>query len=266
MTRSSLEPQQANIPSHPVTRLYGFPISRLNMDDTVALLAEWAESGKPHHVVTINPIMIMDALAKEEHRRAMHAADMLVPDGTGVVWAASYIKQPVAERVPGIELMQRLLEIADRKGWRVYLIGTTPETIQAAAERLKQRYPGAVFYYRDGYFGPEQDEEVIGNVREAEPHLLFVGRSADLQDPWIYRHRDRLNVPVMMGVGGSFDVISGKLKRAPLVFRRLRLEWLYRLIQEPFRYKRMLALPKFVFKVIRDGKKAALDGKDRQEP
>jgi N-acetylglucosaminyldiphosphoundecaprenol N-acetyl-beta-D-mannosaminyltransferase len=159
--------------------------------------------------------------------------------------------------VPGIELMQRLLAVADARGWRVYLLGTTAETIRTAAERLRAAYPGAVFAYRDGYFGPEQDDAVVAAVRAFAPHLLFVARSADLQDPWIHRYRERLGVPVMMGVGGSFDVIAGKLKRAPLVFRKLRLEWLFRLIQEPSRWRRMLALPKFVIKVVRDGKNAA---------
>jgi N-acetylglucosaminyldiphosphoundecaprenol N-acetyl-beta-D-mannosaminyltransferase len=226
------------------------------MDDTVALLTEWAESGQPHHVVTVNPIMIMDALAKPHHRETLRDADMLVPDGAGVVWAAGYVKQPVAERVPGIELMHRLLAVADARGWRVYLLGTTAETIRAAAERLRAAFPGAVFEYRDGYFGPEQDDAVADAVRAFAPHLLFVARSADLQDPWIRRYRERLGVPVMMGVGGSFDVVAGKLKRAPHMFRKLRLEWLYRLIQEPSRWRRMLALPKFMVKVIRDGKKA----------
>lgn len=236
----------------PSLKLYDYTISKLSMDDTVALLCQWAESGVPHHTVTINPIMVMDALQKPDHHRTLLEADLLVPDGTGIVWAASYLKQPVTERVPGFDLLHRLLAVADQKQWRVFLLGTTEETIQTATDKLRVRFPGATFYAHHGFFGSEQDEQVITAVRTANPHLLFVARSADLQDPWIHKYKHALQVPVMMGVGGCFDIIAGKLKRAPLIWQRLRLEWLYRLLQEPFRYKRMLVLPKFVLKVIRD--------------
>jgi N-acetylglucosaminyldiphosphoundecaprenol N-acetyl-beta-D-mannosaminyltransferase len=119
-------------------------------------------------------------------------------------------------------------------------------------------YPGIrLVGCKDGYFSEEQDEEVIAEIREAAPDLLFVGRSADKQEPWIAKYKNRLGVPVVMGVGGSFDVLSGKLKRAPVLFQRLHLEWFFRLLQEPWRYKRMLALPKFVMKVIREKDKVS---------
>jgi len=119
------------------------------------------------------------------------------------------------------------------------------------------QYPGADFVgYRDGFFGPEQDQEVVASIREKKPHLLFVARSADNQDMWIHQHRGQLDIPLMMGVGGSIDVVSGKAKRAPRLFQKLRLEWFYRLAKEPFRYKRMLALPKFVWKVLRGHEKS----------
>lgn len=239
----------------PTTHIYGYPISRLGMNDTVQLLSEWVESGVPHHAVTINPIMIMDALEKPLHHATMMGADMLVPDGTGVVWAAGYLKQPVAERVPGFDLMHQLFEVADQKHWHVFLLGTSEDTIRLAAEKLKSRYSGAIFHHHHGYFTSAEDAEVIEQVRKVQPHLLFVARSSDLQDPWIHQHREALGVPVMMGVGGCFDIIAGKLKRAPKLWQKLHLEWAYRLLQEPSRYKRMLVLPRFVVKVIRDHEK-----------
>lgn len=128
-----------------------------------------------------------------------------------------------------------------------------PEVIQETAVRLQQQYPAIrIVGYRDGYFGPAEDDQVIASIREVAPDLLFVARGADTQEPWIHKHKDALQVPVTMGVGGSFDVISGKTKRAPMLFQKLRLEWFYRLLREPSRAGRMLALPKFAVKVMRD--------------
>lgn len=238
---------------YPHTELYGLRISRMNMGETVEWLCQAVESGRPHQVVTVNPIMIMEGLANPEFMSVLRGAELLVPDGTGVVWAAARIGQPVAERVAGIELMHELLREAAARGWRVYLLGAADDVIRAAAERLRARFPGlSIVGFRDGFFTEREEEEVVRQIREAAPHLLFVARSMDKQEPWLAKYREQLGVPVMMGVGGSFDVISGRLKRAPLAWRKLRLEWLFRLLQEPSRYRRMLALPKFMLRVIKD--------------
>ncbi|MFM9281945.1 WecB/TagA/CpsF family glycosyltransferase [Paenibacillus jiagnxiensis] len=241
--------QQQTVPTVPI---FGIPVSRLDMQDTVAWLTEAVDSGRPHQIITANPIMVMKALEEPNYLKVMLDAELLVPDGTGVVWAAEVAGMPVAERVAGFDLMHELFKVGETRGWKAYLLGTTSEVIQATAARLKELYPGvAICGIRDGFFGPDQDDEVIRAIREAAPDLLFVARGADTQEPWISRYKERLGVPVMMGVGGSFDVISGKTKRAPVVFQKLRLEWFYRLLKEPSRYKRMLALPKFAVKVLR---------------
>jgi len=240
----------------PAVSLYGVHISRLNMADTVKLLTEAIVRRQPHQVVTINPIMLMAGLNDPSYMAMLRRAELIVPDGAGVVWAAGYIGCPVAERVPGIELAQRLLEVGDQYGWKVYLLGTSPDTIRMAADNLWRRYPNIQWVgVRDGFFGEDQDEQVVADIVRAAPDILLVGRSASGQEPWIDRFKTRLNVPVMMGVGGSFDVIAGKLKRAPAVMQKMRLEWLFRLLQEPKRFPRMLALPKFVVKVVREKEK-----------
>lgn len=238
---------------YPYVELFGIPVSRMNMQDTLGYLAEAVQDRRVCQVITINPIMIMDALNDSGYMGTMLGADLLVPDGTGVVWAAARKGLPVAERVTGIDLIHGLLKAASDRSWRVYMLGASEEVVQAARDTLARQYPGVQFVgCRDGFFTEAEDESVIADIREKAPDLLFVGRSADLQDPWIGRYREQLGVPVMMGVGGSFDVISGRLKRAPRLWQQLRLEWLYRLVQEPWRYKRMLALPRFVMKVMRD--------------
>ncbi|WP_168123986.1 WecB/TagA/CpsF family glycosyltransferase [Paenibacillus sp. HB172176] len=222
------------------------------MDETVSYLTNNIEEGKLTHVVTANPIMVMSALENPEFARVLRQADLIVPDGAGVVWAAKVGGDPVAERVTGFDLMHRLLEQGEKRKWRVYLLGTTQEIIESAAETLQLQYPQVrIIGYRNGYFGPDQDEEIVEEIRELKPHLLFIARGMEKED-WNVAYKERLNVPFIMGVGGSFDVVSGKLKRAPVLVQKLRIEWLYRLIQEPKRYKRMLALPKFVVKVLRN--------------
>lgn len=145
------------------------------------------------------------------------------------------------------------MQEGEKRKWTAYLLGTSQEVIEAAAEKLQLQYPQVrIVGYRDGYFGADQDAEVIEEIRQAAPDLLFVARGAETQEPWIAKYKKQLGVPFIMGVGGSFDIVAGKLKRAPILFQKLRLEWFYRLLQEPKRLPRMLVLPKFVVKVVRD--------------
>jgi N-acetylglucosaminyldiphosphoundecaprenol N-acetyl-beta-D-mannosaminyltransferase len=232
---------------------YGIRVSKLNMQQTVEKLTQAIANRQPTQVITANPIMLMTALDQPEYMAMMQRAELIVPDGAGLVWAASYVGEPVAEKVAGIDLMHELFAKGEIKGWRIFLLGASPEIIQVTAGKLKSRYPQLQLVgVRDGYFKADENEAVVNQIREAAPDILLVGRSADKQEPWIDRYKDDLGVPIMMGIGGSFDVLSGKLKRAPKIFISLRLEWFYRLLQEPWRYRRMLLLPKFVVKVIRD--------------
>lgn len=232
-------------------RLFDIPISKMTLTETADYLEQVIEQRQRHQVVTINPIMIMEGLRNPEFRRVLQGAELNVPDGAGVVWAARYTGKSVAERVAGIDLMHELLARSERKGYRVFLLGADQATIVEAVDKLRTRYPGIQLAgYRNGYFGSEQDSEVIEQIRQTKPDLLFVGRSLLTQEPWIAQYKEQLEVPVMMGVGGSFDVIAGKLKRAPMIFQKLQLEWFYRLLQEPKRLGRMLALPRFVWKVM----------------
>lgn len=237
----------------PTVPIFGIRVSKVDMAATVSYLTEVVMKRQPHQVITANPIMVMTALNDPAYMTIMKSAELVVPDGTGVVWAANYCSQPVAERVAGFDLLHELMKVGEKYNWRVYLLGSTPEVVQETARRLQQQYPGIIIAgYRDGFFGSDEDEAVISAIHETSPDLLFVARGADSQEPWIAKHKERLNIPVMMGVGGSFDVISGKSRRAPKAFQKLRLEWFYRLLKEPTRYKRMLALPEFALKVMRE--------------
>lgn len=238
----------------PTVSVFGVKVSKWGMKDTVNYLSRVVSAGIPHHVITANPIMMMAAIERAEYKKMMQTAELIVPDGTGLVWAAQKGGHPVAERVPGFDLLHELMRRGEDEGWKVYLLGSTPEVIKDTALRLTERYPGTTIAgYRDGFFGADQDEEVIRDIVSLKPDLLFVARGADTQEPWIAKYKKELGVPVMMGVGGSFDIISGRMKRAPKLFQNLRLEWLYRLLKQPTRLRRMLALPKFVIRVMREG-------------
>ena len=245
--------EQVQTGSVPTVPIFGIPFSRMDMKDTVAYLEEVVRTRQIHQVITGNPIMVMTALEDPKYMEVMKSAELVVPDGTGVVWAANYCGTPVAERVAGFDLLHELMRVGETYRWRVFLLGSTPEVIQETASRLQKQYPGVVICgYRDGFFDSDQDDEVIAEIREAAPDLLFVARAVNNQEPWIGEHKHKLGVPLVMGVGGSFDVISGKSKRAPVLFQKMRAEWLYRLLREPTRAKRMLALPQFVAKVVRE--------------
>jgi N-acetylglucosaminyldiphosphoundecaprenol N-acetyl-beta-D-mannosaminyltransferase len=243
----------------PHVSIYGIRVCKLNKQQTIEWLEQAIANRQTTQVITANPIMLMTALEQPKYMAMMQRAELIVPDGAGLVWAASYIGKPVAEKVAGIDLMHELLALGEVKGWRIYLLGTSPEIIQVTAGKLKERYPKLQLVgVRDGYFEENEDETIVRHIRETSPDILLVGRSADKQEPWIDQYKEKLGVPVIMGIGGSFDVLSGKLKRAPKLFIRFRLEWFYRLLQEPWRYRRMLLLPKFVVKVIRDKEKLRL--------
>jgi N-acetylglucosaminyldiphosphoundecaprenol N-acetyl-beta-D-mannosaminyltransferase len=248
--------------SIPTVSIYGVAVSKMNLLETTVWLTEAIAKRQPTQVITANPIMLMTAIEQPKYMAMMKRAELIVPDGAGLVWAAKYAGDPVAEKVAGIDLLHQLCSVGEQQGWRIFLLGAAPETVQAAADKLMALYPQLQLVgVRDGFFKPEQDDEIIRQIRQADPDILFVGRSADKQEPWIDSYKEQLKVPVMMGIGGSFDVLSGKLKRAPRIFIRLRLEWFYRLLQEPWRYKRMLLLPKFVAKVVRDKEKVRLSAK-----
>ena len=233
------------------TYVLGIPIAKLTMAEVVSFLVNAVETKIQVQIITLNPIMLMQALKDDELTKVMLQSELNIADGAGVVWASTYLGDPVPERVAGYDLMHRLLRIADQKKWRVFMLGSKDEIVKEAASNVSKMYSNLYLSgYDHGYFSEEEDSKMIETINNSNAHILLVARSVDKQEKWIAKYKDQLNVPIMIGVGGSFDVLSGKLQRAPLFLQKLRLEWLFRLLQEPRRYKRMLVLPKFVFKIL----------------
>jgi len=209
------------------------------------------ERKNPALVFTPNAEILVKAHDDAEFGRVLKNADLVVPDGTSLLWASKVLKRPLETRVTGIDLMQRLLTEAENAGWSVYFLGAKPDVIVEAAARVKHLHPGLKLVgYHHGYF--DDDFSVIEGINKLRPDILFVGMGAPKQELWLTRNREELNCRVALGVGGSFDVLSGRVDRAPLWMQNKGLEWLYRYIREPSRLKRSILLPRFVRLVLKE--------------
>lgn len=210
-----------------------------------------ADSGA--HIVTANPEIVMEARRNPAFADALARAELVLPDGIGVVWAARLLGTPVVERVPGIELTEALLETAARRGYRVFFLGAAHGVAEEAAAAVERKYPGIrIVGTHHGYFSADEETAVVEQVVAAAPDILFVGLGAPRQELFIARHRAGWNVPVAIGVGGSLDVLAGRVPRAPRWVQSMGLEWLYRVVREPRRLRRVMALPRFGVLVLLD--------------
>ena len=232
------------------TDVLGVQYDNLTMSEALERGRELLTGDKAAYVVTPNAEMAYEALHDEEFRRVLNEADLVLPDGAGVVLGAKILKTPLKQKVAGIEFAQNMLPVYEELGSRLYLLGSKPGVAEQAAEKLLQEHPKlCICGTADGYFRDE--DEVVRKINEANADALYVCLGAPKQEYFMYRHRAKLNVRLMAGLGGTLDGIAGTVKRAPRWMIRLQLEWLYRLIKEPRRFGRMLRLPKFVFAALK---------------
>lgn len=213
----------------------GSAFDAVTWDEALARCLAWCRGERrPHTLVTLNAALIVMMRRDAELRRACEAGDLIVADGVSVVWASRLAGSPLPARIAGVDLMTRLLEAASRERLRVYFLGARREVVDELARRCASAYPGLVVAgARDGYFGPSDHESVVAAVRDADPHMLFVGMPSPFKEVWCERHREALGVPLIMGVGGSFDVLAGRVRRAPRWVQRIGMEWSWRLLMEP---------------------------------
>ena len=232
------------------TDVLGVQYENLTMAEALARGRELLTGDKCAYVVTPNAEMAYEALHDEEFCRVLNEADLVLPDGAGVVLGAKILKTPLKQKVAGIEFAQNMLPVYEELGSRLYLLGSKPGVAELAAEKMLQKHPDlCICGMADGYFRDE--DEVVRKINEANADALYVCLGAPKQEYFMYRHRAKLNVRLMAGLGGTLDGIAGTVKRAPRWMIRLQLEWLYRLIREPRRFGRMLRLPKFVFAALK---------------
>jgi N-acetylglucosaminyldiphosphoundecaprenol N-acetyl-beta-D-mannosaminyltransferase len=230
-------------------RYLGVDVCCADMDGVINNIKTIIKERRPSFVVAINPEKIMKAQDDEELKNLLNSAALQIPDGVGVLLASKMNGGAIRSRVTGIDLMQNVCALAAQNNYRVFMLGAKPGVAERAAEILKERYNGlSVVGIRDGYF--KDEKELCEEIKSSRADIMFVAMGSPKQENWITQNMDKLGVPFLMGVGGSYDVICGNIKRAPDWMCSLGLEWMYRLLKEPWRYKRMMVLPVFLGKVL----------------
>jgi len=235
------------------TDVLGIPVDRITMDGAVEFAEHLIKGGtKGNYILAINPEKVMVLLKDEALRKFFAAAELLVPDGIGVVLALRWLHGLRTFRVPGSELMPRLCAMSAIKGYSIFLFGSKEDVNKEAAEKLCQLYPGLKIAGRaNGYLKEEDMPELVRRINSSGAEILFVALGSPKQEQWIQKWRPELNVNIIQGIGGTLDTIVGKVKRAPPLLCRLGLEWFYRLVTDPQRARRQSVLPVFAWKVIK---------------
>lgn len=234
-------------------KLLDFKVDTFGLKNSVESAVEYAKflinSGQGAQVVTINPEMIEYALKTPEFAQLLNSAELVLPDGIGIQIALR-LKGICAKRIAGIEFAYKLLEESAKEGFTVALVGAKPNILEKAVDKLSSKISGLnIVYFHDGYF--DNSDEIFWSLGEKEPQIILVALGSPRQEFFIKEYRKNHPQAFMVGVGGSFDVWSGEIKRAPEIYQRLGLEWLYRTIKEPSRFKRIFpTLPKFILRVI----------------
>lgn len=233
--------------------ILGVHVNKYTMAEAVDLASLYLDEEGFNMIFTPNSEILLYASNNPEFTNVLNSADMVIPDGIGVVYGAKILGEPIKERVAGFDLVCSLLPIMEKKGKSIYLLGAKPGVAEQAAENLVKKYPELkIAGVHDGYF--KDDNEVIEDINKAAPDFLMVCLGFPKQENWIYANRERLNTKLAIGAGGCLDVFAGTVQRAPEFYCNHGIEWLYRLVKQPSRFVRMLALPKFGLKVLFKGK------------
>ena len=228
--------------------LLGCSIDRLDMDETLDRCREYLDNGHFAQHMSINAAKLVSLRGDDRMRQIVEGCDLVSADGQSIVWASRLLGDPLPVRVAGIDLMERLLELAEERGYRVYILGARDEVLRTAVAKIEERYPRLELAgYRDGYFKDEEAGAVADEIRAARTDLLFIAMTSPRKEYFLSACGDRSGARLAMGVGGSVDVMAGLTRRAPRAWQRLGLEWLYRLLQEPRRLAKRYAVTNFVF-------------------
>lgn len=231
------------------TEIFGVQFDNYTIQEAVEKAMASLESGKPFVIATPNPEIVESARKDSEYKEILNSSDIVTPDGIGIVYASKLLKGNIKERAAGFDIVCGIIENLDKRAGSVFLFGSKPQVAEAAADNLRTKYKNLVIAgCRNGYF--TDDTEIIEAIKDAKPDLLLVCLGAPKQEKWINKNKDILNAKILVGAGGTLDVIAGNVKRAPDVFIKLGLEWFYRLVKEPKRIGRMIKLPLFLVDVV----------------
>ncbi len=231
-------------------------IDNISMKETVLLIDESIKNKNQIHHVVVNAGKIVAMQSDTKLRADVNSADLINADGQAVVWASKFLGKPLKERVAGIDLMQNLVELASKKKYKMFFFGAREDVVKKVVDIYTQQYTSEIIGgYRNGYFTKEEEPEIAKEISDSGAQILFVAISSPTKENFLNTYKTVLkNVNFIMGVGGSFDVIAGKVKRAPLWMQKAGLEWFYRLIQEPRRmWKRyLIGNSKFIWMMLKE--------------
>ena len=231
------------------TDILGVEFDSVTKDEAVNFVLDRINERGGGYMVTPNPEIVMETWVNPELKAAVSGAFLTIPDGIGIIHAASIMKTPLSERVPGIDVASAVLDNMAKAAKSVFLLGAKPGIAEKAAENMEKAYPGLrIAGTQDGYF--KDDTPVIDKINEASPDFLLVCLGAPKQELWMAKNEKKLNVGFMAGLGGTLDVFAGVVKRAPKRWQDSGFEWLYRCVKEPWRFKRAAKLPRFIFRAM----------------
>lgn len=233
-------------------KILGVPVHALTMQEAVSVLDEKIQSKEQTFIVTANAEIIMMCQNDNAYNDIVsHQADLVLPDGAGAVWAGRFLGYDVPERVAGFDLYNHLLALAAEKNYTAYFFGGAPGVAEAAKLKAEELYPGVkIVGCHNGFFKDSEEQAIIDEINASKADMLFVALGAPKQEKLLVKYRKQLHPKILMGIGGSFDVLAGKMERAPKWMQDASLEWAFRLYKQPSRFMRMMALPKFVLKVV----------------
>lgn len=233
-------------------RILGIDIDNIDIEDAGNITKNLIENSNKSCkiVVAPNTEFIMMAQKDKEFFDILRSAELATPDSVGVMIGGKKQNKPFKQRIPGQSYFRKILEIGEKENWSFYLLGGKDDVPRLTAEHVKKDYPNInIVGYHEGFFENDSEEEVISEINKLQPNVLFVAMGAPLQEKWIAQHKNELKVDIAAGQGGTFDYEAGKIKRAPKVFQTLGIEWFWRLILQPSRFFRMLALPVYLIKI-----------------
>ncbi len=245
-------------PSEQTIDILGFPTSRKNAGEIIETVKGWLlENNRSRHLMALNPIKVCRARKEPALAEHIREADLVYPDAFGIAWAMRRFGKKKYQPIPGCDLMMEFMKIASETGYKVYLIGSKQNVIEKAKTKLQAEFPGlCISGIRNGYFSSDQDyDDLLNELKTLKPQMVFAGMGALIQENLVKRIKkfcdDRqFAIPLLMGVGGSFDAITGAVPRPPGWMLALHLEWFFRLLQQPLRAPRMIALPKFALLIL----------------
>ncbi|WP_088809723.1 MULTISPECIES: WecB/TagA/CpsF family glycosyltransferase [Listeria] len=236
--------------------ILGIPFIHTTQADFIRQLLQDSLEHKKRFVVTANPEIVMNTRSDADFKQIVLKADYITPDGVGIIMAAKRQGSLLPERVTGFDTMQGVLKEASHHGLKVYFLGAKPEVNEALKEKLKNSFPKlTVAGCRHGYFNLKESAEIAQEIKASNADFIFVALGSPAQEKWIMSHFSMFEKGIFMGVGGSFDILSGTIKRAPKIIIKLRIEWIYRFVTNPSRWRRFFAIPQFMRAVNRENKR-----------